>query len=334
MATQIFLSGGAINITGNDFNETLIINPAHFDWKKSVANYFARDGIENQSYDLGIIGDIEDENGDVYPDAAALIRFLNDATSTCTKQKDRTTRSIIVKFNKVTNNTTLASSISLNATSIAVDDATGIAIGSYLILFSPTDKKFMVCEAVDITGAPTIVIDTPADFAFPSGTFVDVATTNLKSIGSLASPQIYGLRGAGSPLPGIDITAMIERIILTCTANSPVNLSLFMNLAELTNGLVLRVRNGDNENMFNVKSNLEIAGVQFDYTPVSALNPAQGVDGIIARLTFSNFGSVKELPIGTDLELLVQDNIETAQAGDEITILEVVAEGYILEENI
>ena len=334
MATQIFLSGGAINITGTNFPETLVINPAHFDWKPKGVNYFARDGIENQSYNLGAVGDIEDENGDAYADKAALIRFLNNATSTYTKQKDRTTRTVIVKFNKVTNNTELVSSVSLNATSIVVDDATGIAVGSYLILFSPTDKKFMVCEAVNIASAPTIIIDTPVDFAFPSGTFVDVAVTNLKSIGSLASPQIYGLRGSGAPLPGIDITAMIERIILICTTNSPVNLSLFMNLAKLVNGLVLRVRNGDNENLFNVKDNLELAGIQFDYEPVSAINPAQGVDGVIARLTFSKFGGVKELPIGTDLEFLNQDDLEADQAGDEITKLEVYAEGYILEENI
>lgn len=333
MATQIFLTGGAINITGDNFVNTLVINPAHFDYKKVSANYFARDGIENQSYDLGIVGDIQDENGVAYADEAALIKFLNDATSTCTKQKDRTTRSINVKFNRVTNSTELTSGISIGDTSITVDDATGIAIGSYLIFFSPSDKKFMVCEAVDITGSPTIVIDTPADFAFSSGTFVDIAITNLKSIGTLASPQVYGLRGTGSPL-GVNITAMIERIIFTATTNSPVNLSLFMNLARLTNGLVLRKRDGGNENIFNVKDNLGIAGIQFDYTPISAINPAQGVDGIISRFTFSRFGGVKELPIGTDLELLNQDDIETIQASDEITILEVIAQGYILEENV
>lgn len=333
MATQIFLSGGAINITGTNFNETLIINPAHFDYKKINANYFARDGIENQSYDLGIVGEIEDENGVAYADEAALIKFLNDATSTSTKPKDRTTRLVNVKFNRVTNQTALTNSVSVEDTSIVVDSATGIIVGSYLVFFSPDDKKFMVARATDITGAPTIIIDTPFDFAFPSGTFVDVAETNLKSIGTLGSPQIYGLRGTGSP-PGVNITAMIERIILTCTTNSPVNLNLFMNLTKLVNGLVLRLRDGGNENIFNVKDNLELAGIQFDYTPIAALNPAQGVDGIISRLTFSRFGGVKALPIGTDLELLVQDDIDTAQTGDEITILEAMAQGYILEENV
>lgn len=333
MATQIYLSGGAINITGDNFPDMIVINTAHFDWKPDGANYKVRDKIDNQSYDLGIITEIEDQNGVDYADAEALIKFLNDATSTFTKQKDRTTKSIIVKFNRVTNSTALANPVAIGDTSIVVDSATGIAVGSYLIFFSPTDRKFMVCEVVDITGAPTIIIDTPVDFAFPAGTFVDIAITNLKSIGSLASPKVYGLRGTGIPV-GVNITAMIERIIITCTTNSPVNLSLFMNLEKLTNGLVLRKRDGNNENIFNVKDNFEISGIQFDYDPILATNPAQGVDGIKTRLTFTRFGTVKALPIGTDLELLVQDDIETAQTGDSITLLEAVAEGYILEENV
>lgn len=77
MATQIFLSGGAVNITGDTFVNTQIINPAHFDFKKTNANYFARDGIENQSYDLGAIGNIEDENGVAYASEAILVSVLN-----------------------------------------------------------------------------------------------------------------------------------------------------------------------------------------------------------------------------------------------------------------
>ncbi|MCK5613613.1 hypothetical protein KAR91_67715 [Candidatus Pacearchaeota archaeon] len=77
MATQIFLSGGAVNITGDNFVNTQIINPAHFDFKKTNANYFARDGIENQSYDLGAVGDVEDENGIAYASEVILVSVLN-----------------------------------------------------------------------------------------------------------------------------------------------------------------------------------------------------------------------------------------------------------------
>ncbi len=76
MATKIYLSGGAINIEGVT-TETLVINPAHFDWNPKGNNYSARDGIENQSYDLGIYSNIQDENGTAYTSDADVKFFLN-----------------------------------------------------------------------------------------------------------------------------------------------------------------------------------------------------------------------------------------------------------------
>ncbi len=248
--------------------------------------------------------------------------------------QDQTTRPIITKFNRVTNSTTLASDGEIGDTSIVVTSSTGIAVGSYMILFNPTAVKFMFATATNIGGAPTIILDTPLDFAFPSGTFVDVAVTGLQTaIGSLASPIVFGLRGTGAP-PGVDLDVDITRIIFTCVANSPVDLTTFCNLARLINGLVLRRRNDVQENIFNVKDNGEIAGILYDFDVSTATNPAQGEDGFVARLTFagtSKVGVAIRLPIGDDLELLVQDDINTAQAGDLITVLEVVAEGHIVE---
>ena len=76
MATKIYLSGGAINIEGVLTN-TLIINPAHFDWNKKGSNYSARDGVENQSYDLGIYSNIEDQNGVAYTSDESVVSVLN-----------------------------------------------------------------------------------------------------------------------------------------------------------------------------------------------------------------------------------------------------------------
>lgn len=248
--------------------------------------------------------------------------------------QDQTTRPIISKFNQVTNSTTLASDGAIGDTTITVTSATGISVGSYIILFNPIDVKFMFCTAIDISGSPDIVIDTPLDFAFTSGTFVDVSITDLSTaIGTLASPVIFGLRGTGAP-PGIDLDVDITRIIITCVASSPVDLTKFCNLARLTNGLVLRRRNNVRENIFNVKDNGEIAGIMYDFNVSTATNPAQGEDGYVARLTFAGtnkIGVAIRLPIGDDLEFLVQDDINTNQAGDTITLLEIVAEGHIVE---
>lgn len=248
--------------------------------------------------------------------------------------QDQTTRPIIAKFNRVTNSTTLATNANREDTTITVTSSTGIVVGSYIILFNPDAVKFGFATVTDIGGAPDIVLDTPLDFAFTAGTFVDVSITDLSTaIGSLASPITFGLRGTGAP-PGIDLDVDITRIIFTCVASSPVDLTTFCNLLRLVNGLVLRRRNDVYENIFNVKDNGELAGILYDFDVSTATNPAQGEDGFVARLTFagsSKIGVAIRLPIGDDLELLVQDDLVTAQSGSTITLLEVVAEGHIVE---
>ena len=72
--------------------------------------------------------------------------------------QDQTTNPIIEEFNKVTNQTTLASEASRDATSITVSSATGISVGSHIVLFSATTGRFMSCKAVSIASSPSIAI--------------------------------------------------------------------------------------------------------------------------------------------------------------------------------
>ena len=55
---------------------------------------------------------------------------------------DQTTDPIIAYFNKVTDSTTLASPVSLNSREITVTSVSGIAEGSYLILFNAENRRF------------------------------------------------------------------------------------------------------------------------------------------------------------------------------------------------
>jgi hypothetical protein len=170
------------------------------------------------------------------------------------------------------------------------------------------------------------------DYAYESGTNVDVAITNMAVDGSV-TPQVFGLRGTGAP-PGVDIEFDLTRIIFECVTTSAVNLLLFANFAKLTRGLLFRCRNGIYNNIFNVKSNSEIASIMFDFNVSQSINPAQGVDGFVSRLTFagpSKIGVTIRLPIGEDAEIVVQDDLATAQGGETITKLRIIAEGHIVE---
>ena len=243
--------------------------------------------------------------------------------------QDQTTDAIIVYFNQVHDSTALAVSVPDITTEpriIVVDDATGIVVGSYIILFDPASVRFSTFFATAVNGV-NITLDSPIDFEYPIGTFVDVAIVDMSVNGSV-TPEVFGLRGVGAP-PGVELSFDVTRIIFTCIADSPVSLSLFANLTALTNGLLLRSRNTRVKNIFNAKDNREIQGLMFDYTPSTATNPAQGEDGFVSRLTFggqNKIGVVIRLPIGEDLEVWAQDNLLG------ITSFRIHAEGHIVED--
>ena len=243
-----------------------------------------------------------------------------------TYHQDQSTDAVIVYFNQVTNSTTLSAAIALNDRIIPVVSATGISVGSYIILFDPISTRFSTAF-VTAVNTLNITLDSPMDFEYPAGTFIDVAIVDMSVDGS-GTPQVFGLRGTGAP-PGVNITFHLTRIIFQCTTASAVSLALFADITALTNGLLFRSRNGRVKNIFNVKSNAEIDGVTLDWKPYSALNPQQGQHGFTARLTFNGedkMGIVLELPIGEDAEFWVQDALQA------ITSFRVIAEGHIVED--
>lgn len=237
--------------------------------------------------------------------------------------ENSTEDAIIINFNQVTNSTTLNGAVSIEDRTITVTSATGISIGSYIILFDPASLRFSTFFVTAVNGL-IITLDTPLDFAYPNGTFVDVAITDL-SVNGLVTPQIFGIRGSGAP-PGIELTFHVTRLIFAMICDSAVDLSLFGNIARLTNGMVCRTKNTRYKNLFNLKDNADIAGIMYDWTPYVASNPAQSVDGFASRLTFSGpekIGVAIELPIGEDLQIIIQDDLT------DITTFKIIAEGHL-----
>lgn len=252
-----------------------------------------------------------------------MVSMASTTTKKDVNLQDQTSRAVILYFNKITNSTTLGVTGVENAYTITVSDTAGFTDGAYVILFDILSNNYSFYNQVGAAVGNVITLDTPLDYAYPAGTSVDVGIRDLSVDGS-GTAQVFGLRGSGSP-PGVTLTIDITRIILSCVTDTPVDLTKFGDIAALTRGLVLRTRNDKKTNLFNVKSNAEIAGLAYDWTPETALNPAQGVDGFISRLNFAGqekIGVAIRLPVGEDLELLVQDDLT------DITTLYVVAEGH------
>lgn len=239
--------------------------------------------------------------------------------------QDQYTPIIIVKFNKINAKTTLSTLAVVDSYTFVVTSAAGMSIGNYLIIFNAVYSRYSIFNIKNIVST-TITVDSPIDFAYSVGSNVDVGVTNLNLNGSV-TPQIFGIRGTeiGNEVP---ITIDITRIIFKCITTDPVNLLKFGDLTKLTRGLLLRTRNGIKKNIFNVKDNGEMAGLMLDWIPYSATNPAQGVNGFTARLTFSGrekLGVTVRLFPGEDLELIVQDDLT------DLILFEVTAEGHTVE---
>lgn len=238
---------------------------------------------------------------------------------------DRNDPLAVVKFNRITDTTTLTTGTNIGDTTITLSDTTGVAVGSYIILFEPSTSRFNFSTVTSVLSSPTFTIDTPLDYAFTTAAVVDIAKTDMStSNGTLGSPDIYALRGTGVPSAGTpDVIAVLTRIIFNCEAATVVDLTKFGDIAGgLTNGLVLRRVDGDYANIFNIKTNGDLKGICYDWEVEVSTNPQQGIDGFTARLTFTRMGAAVCLEKGENLQFLVQDNLTT------LTSLEVVAEGY------
>ncbi len=241
--------------------------------------------------------------------------------------QDQHTPAIIAYFNEVEESTTLAAPTVINGKTVTLTNTTGAAVGKYIILFHPGSVRFYTGHITSIAALPTVSVDTPLDFAYPAGTFIDIAITDMSVNGS-STTRVFGLRGIGAP-PGVELTFDVTRVIFQCEADSAISLAKFADIAALTNGLVMRKRDGTFHNIWNVKTNKEIAGIMYDWTPYAATNPQQGEDGFVSRLTFAGqnkIGITERLKIGEDLEILVQDNLTA------VTDFKIIAQGHVVED--
>lgn len=215
----------------------------------------------------------------------------------------------------------LAAATAIDDTSVTVASDAGFTVGDRVGIFSGAGR-FYFAQLLAKPGANVLDLDTPLDFAFSIGNPVIASTRELDVNGSV-TPQTFEVRGAGTF--EIDIT----RIMLSMITASAVDLSLFGDLAALTNGIVLRRTDTETRNIWNIKTNLDILNLAFDFLPFAAANPVQGVDGLGARYTFAGqdkHGVAVRLGLDDSLELIIQDNLTG------LTQFRIIAQGHVVED--
>jgi hypothetical protein len=242
---------------------------------------------------------------------------------------DQTTPPLIINFSSSDYQPTLTADTNIGDTTITVSDATGFVAGTHIILANPLTGRYYFGHQVGAIATLTVTLDTPLDYAFDAAfTEVSVGSHDMTVAGSLASPIVFSVRaGEQTDVP---TTVDITRIILTCTDDTSVDFTKFCGGTTLTNGIVLRRTDGTTQNIFNAKSNIDLANIMYDFTVFSSSVGQQGIDGFMGRLTFAGqnkMGVAIRLGPGEDLELLIQDDLTG------LVSFEVIAEGHVVQPN-
>lgn len=239
--------------------------------------------------------------------------------------QDQTSPALLIKANKVLASSTLATPTVIGERTCTVASSTGMTVGNMLIATSVVGHRYYFGDILAIDG-DDIEVDTPFDYAYEAGQQADATTTDMSVDGSV-TPQVFGLRVAEPP-SGIDVAIDVTRLIFACSTENAVDLSKFGDIVGgLTRGLVVRHRNNTFMNIFNVKTNGDIAALMYDWTPYAATNPVQGQNGFSARMSFAGqdkVGVTIRVEKLEDLEFIIQDDLST------IENLQITIEGHVV----
>ena len=143
---------------------------------------------------------------------------------------------------------------------LAVEAGHGTSAGELVCL--KENKRFYQGLILSTT-ATTITLDTPLDYAYSIGTLCAASVLDLTVNGSPASPLIYHIK------PPAGVKWDVVRIMFYIEDDVAMDDGKFGGIAALTNGIVLRSKNGTYLNIFNVKTNGDFAQRAFDRTYVS-----------------------------------------------------------------
>lgn len=187
--SKIYIKGGAIIVEGVT-TETLVINPAHFDYQKKGSDFYVRDGIENQSYNIGAYSDVENYLGIAFDSEVKLEEFLDRIINrTDVYVQDQATSVIEWFLTQKLNAVTLAIDAVRGEYTITLEPGHNCVIGNFLefwdgvpfqaeiinvatnviTLAKPLPYNFTISETSIMRCNADINIDgssTPVDFTF------------------------------------------------------------------------------------------------------------------------------------------------------------------------
>lgn len=220
--------------------------------------------------------------------------------------------------------TTLTIDAVLDAWSISVTTGHGLVANDIVLLQDLVSGRAMQAGVVSIAGNNTVNLDTPVNFAYTSAnTTVIEITTSLNVNGSVARQSFFF--GTGAAGLEIDVVRIMFQIT---TATAPLITDFGDIAGGLARGLILRSTNSVYTNLWNVKTNAELALLMYDVQVYEADKSFQAT-GLAGRLTYggsSKHGVTLRLVPGELLELIVQDDLT------DLLTFKMSAAGHVVTE--
>jgi hypothetical protein len=256
-------------------------------------------------------------------DSNGLVLKLEDNGSVPVTLQDQTTPPIVIPFSKTNNVTSLSVATAVDDYTITIATTTGFVDGSFIIISNVTTERYWFGYQVGAPAGNIITVDRPLDSIFPIGTQVTAGSTNLNVNGSISlGSEVFSIRQNDL---GVPITLDITRFMFIIYADTAVTLPDFGDITGgLTYGVSMRRVDGTYQNFINFKTNGELINFAFDNAFYEAINPAQGQDGLVVRLTTAGqnkMGVVTRIGPLEDVEVLINDDLTS------LPFFQIIAEG-------
>lgn len=238
--------------------------------------------------------------------------------------QDQHSRALDLKFIKATGIPTTLSVESVEDTrTITIADTTGFVDGNVVGVFEP-NGPFYYGKQIGAPVGNVITLDTPIDSVFPVGVAVLSASDNLAVDGSVTT-QIFQI---GSARRETTVELDITRFLGYIQDGTAMDDGKFGGMSALTNGIVLRIKDGSYTNVWNIKTNGDFGLLCFD-TSYTTKPPAGTSHGFRFRNTYAGQAkhgvTIRLLP-GETLELLIQDDLT------DLELFNMVAQGHLVTD--
>lgn len=219
--------------------------------------------------------------------------------------------------------TTLVDLAVVDTYTIRVADPANYSIDDLVIINDPVATY--VGHVLIVVG-DVITLDSLINFAYPTGSPVESRSHHMTVNGSITPVIFETYIQQGTIISQINVS----RLLMQCLTTNDVDLSKFGDVVGgLTRGLLLRIISTEIEtsNIWNVKTNGELALLSIDWFPQSAQNPNQGQNGFLCRYSWGGddkHGIIYPVHIGDKIELIVQDDLTS------LLELDIIYEGNFL----